>query len=255
MKLKLTVLTLLVTLAHLAKATPIPKLKIDLKVEFIGSDDGEDKPLFEVEGQFIDASTAIPVSQVEVTIVNKKNSRFQTKLTGVDGKFKFDLNDYSVYSIVGIKPLYFETEQISVSTIGKAEHQQMTVEMPIERIVIGQEYRLDDIVFGINDVQLNKDAERAIEKVFRLLQKNPTLSLEIGIHTDSRGDDLYNLELSQKRAANILHKLQKMGMWNSRVQVKGYGEEMLLNKCANNIRCQNSDHQINRRVSLKVLSF
>jgi peptidoglycan-associated lipoprotein len=169
--------------------------------------------------------------------------------------FRFELSDQAVYSITGSKQKFFESEQINISTEGKKEYEFMKVEMPIEEIIENKEYLLEEITFGINSNELDDASIASVQQVCKILRKNPTLSVEIGVHTDSRGSDEYNLTLSQKRANSILSVFQKLGIRDGRLKVKGYGETTLLNQCGNNVKCGSTAHNENRRVSMKILEF
>jgi outer membrane protein OmpA-like peptidoglycan-associated protein len=78
--------------------------------------------------------------------------------------------------------------------------------------------------------------------------------LEIGCHTDSRGDDQYNQEISEKRAAAIRNYMLDQGILPSRLVAKGYGEEQIVNACTNGVRCTTEQHEENRRIIFTVIS-
>ncbi|MNR02849.1 Outer membrane porin F precursor [compost metagenome] len=82
---------------------------------------------------------------------------------------------------------------------------------------------------------------------------NPTIWIELGSHTDSRGKDNYNLDLSQKRAESAVQYIISRGINKNRLTAKGYGETQLLNKCANGVNCTEEEHQLNRRTEFKIV--
>ena len=81
-----------------------------------------------------------------------------------------------------------------------------------------------------------------------LLQKNPTLKIEIAGHTDNKGDKKYNQTLSQKRAESVVNYLVQKGIALTRLTAKGYGDTMPV---APNVTEENKAK--NRRTELKVL--
>ena len=81
-----------------------------------------------------------------------------------------------------------------------------------------------------------------------LLQKNPTLKIEIAGHTDNKGDKKYNQVLSQKRAESVVAYLVQKGIATIRLSAKGYGDSMPL---VPNDTEENKAK--NRRTELKVL--
>ncbi len=84
------------------------------------------------------------------------------------------------------------------------------------------------------------------------MKDNPTIWIELGSHTDSRGNDQYNKWLAQSRANSAVQYIIDHGIDKNRITAKGYGESQLLNKCANGIKCSEADHQLNRRTEFKI---
>jgi outer membrane protein OmpA-like peptidoglycan-associated protein len=79
------------------------------------------------------------------------------------------------------------------------------------------------------------------------------LTIEISSHTDSRGNDAYNLALSQKRAEAVVDYLVKQGVDKTNIVAKGYGESRLINRCSDDVDCTAAEHQENRRTEVKVI--
>ena len=88
----------------------------------------------------------------------------------------------------------------------------------------------------------------------QLLKDVPTLKIEIGGHTDSKGSDEYNMKLSQGRAESAVAYLVKNGIDKKRVQPKGYGRTMPV---APNTNPDGSDNpagrQLNRRTDFRII--
>jgi len=87
------------------------------------------------------------------------------------------------------------------------------------------------------------------------MRDNPTLEIELGSHTDSRGSDIYNLDLSQRRAKSVMNYLINRGISRNRLRTKGYGETQLLNRCKNGIKCSAQQHHMNRRTEFKIIKY
>ena len=77
------------------------------------------------------------------------------------------------------------------------------------------------------------------------------MKLVINAHTDNKGRESYNLNLSQKRAASALKYLIKKGVAKNRLKSKGFGESKPLIDCKSN--CSPEDLQANRRVEFVIL--
>ena len=91
------------------------------------------------------------------------------------------------------------------------------------------------------------------ERLLSILNDKP-VNIEIMSHTDSRGNDSYNMSLSQQRANAVVNYLVSKGVSRSRLSSKGYGETRLVNRCSNGVECSANDHQRNRRTEFRVLN-
>ena len=64
----------------------------------------------------------------------------------------------------------------------------------------------------------------------------------------------YNKELSEQRALSVKRYLEKNGVTATRLVSKGYGEDKILNRCKEGVRCSSSEHAQNRRTEFKVVA-
>ena len=64
----------------------------------------------------------------------------------------------------------------------------------------------------------------AINEIYTLMKDNPDLKFSVEGHTDSQGDDAFNLKLSEERANAVRSKLIEMGISADRLAAKGWGE-------------------------------
>jgi outer membrane protein OmpA-like peptidoglycan-associated protein len=84
-------------------------------------------------------------------------------------------------------------------------------------------------------------------RVIALMKKYPEMVIEIGSHTDSRGNAKFNEDLSQKRASSSKDFLIESGIDTKRVIAKGYGESVPIVKCKTDESCSEEEHELNRR--------
>jgi outer membrane protein OmpA-like peptidoglycan-associated protein len=82
------------------------------------------------------------------------------------------------------------------------------------------------IHFAYNKAKILKDSYPILETVAQVLRDNPEITLSVEGHTDSRGNDNYNLKLSTKRAKAVMDHLVKIGKIDKgRLTSKGFGEK------------------------------
>ena len=92
-----------------------------------------------------------------------------------------------------------------------------------------------------------------MDRLVSLLKENPSLVVEIGAHTDSRGTDEFNDKLSQGRANSVVAYLLEKGIIEDRMVAVGYGETLLKNRCKDGVDCSEEEHQENRRTTFRVI--
>ena len=109
------------------------------------------------------------------------------------------------------------------------------------------------VYYDFDQSYIRDDAESELEKLLTTLENNPDLIIEIGSHTDSRGSYRYNNRLSQRRAEAVVRWLTEKGIDADRLVAAGYGENINVNNCSNNIPCSEREHQMNRRTEFKVI--
>jgi outer membrane protein OmpA-like peptidoglycan-associated protein len=109
------------------------------------------------------------------------------------------------------------------------------------------------IYYDFDQAFIRNDAVPELEKLKKLMEENPQYIIEIGSHTDARGSDHYNQRLSQRRAEAVVRWLSDRGISRSRLVARGYGEQINVNDCVNNVPCTEREHQMNRRTEFKVI--
>jgi outer membrane protein OmpA-like peptidoglycan-associated protein len=123
----------------------------------------------------------------------------------------------------------------------------------------GQFQHLYDIHFEFASANLQSSGLAQLDSVYQFLKINPSVKIELGVHTDFRGDDKQNLDLSKKRALTLQKYLTEKGIDNSRIKAMGFGETKPVieyedwKKIADTHRCGYYGRS-NRRVTIVVTS-
>ena len=116
----------------------------------------------------------------------------------------------------------------------------------------GSSFQLKNIYYNFNDATIRPDARKDLEALYVVMTKFPDMEIELASHTDARGNDFYNNDLSQRRAANAVQYLVNKGIDANRIVAKGYGESMRRNRCADGVPCNENEHKKNRRTEVKI---
>lgn len=112
---------------------------------------------------------------------------------------------------------------------------------------------VERILYEPNSFAIPPDATNSINQVALFLRQNPKMKVEIYSHTDATGDDNANLILSEKRANEVKTLLIKKQIPSERIIIKGLGETQIINRCANNVKCTDTEHSYNRRTEFKFI--
>lgn len=106
------------------------------------------------------------------------------------------------------------------------------------------------VYYGYNESGLNETARKKLNQ-FVLLFAEDEFLIEISSHTDSRGSEAFNLELSKNRTKTVSKYLEEKGIDPSRIRGKWYGESRPIVDCDKK-DCDHNDHQMNRRSELEA---
>lgn len=129
-------------------------------------------------------------------------------------------------------------------------------ELTEENEVTGAQQLRDvsNIYFDFDRSEILPQAEVVLDRVVKIMKDYPRLEIEIGSHSDARGTDQYNMDLSERRAAATLEYIVSKGIDRSRLTSKGYGESMPLNECTKPDMCTEEQYAKNRRSEFKVMN-
>jgi peptidoglycan-associated lipoprotein len=83
---------------------------------------------------------------------------------------------------------------------------------------------IDNIFYDFDKATLRPESKTALDEMAQLLRDNPNVTIEMASHTDRKGTDAYNLDLSQRRAKSVIDYLIEAGISADRLQHQGYGE-------------------------------
>lgn len=128
---------------------------------------------------------------------------------------------------------------------------QFTEELPV---FSGEFTILEDILYGFDSADLDSRAKKELDRLAEHMIQYPSIRIELSAHTDSRGGEVYNQLLSERRASVARSYLVEKGIEEWRIAATGYGESRLLNHCSDGVSCPESEHAKNRRTEVRVLA-
>ncbi|TDX02025.1 OmpA family protein [Dinghuibacter silviterrae] len=195
-----------------------------------------------------DKLTGEPLAGAQVKVTGDK----RPTITGKTGVVYRVIAPGSRYIDSAFKESY-STGEVVVSTEGGTTD-TVTLEMYLLKAPTkGDVFVLHNVYFDLDKATIRADAAAELDRVVAYMKQFPNISIDLSAHTDSRGNDAYNMALSIRRARSARYYLYKHGIAYSRMTAHGYGETRLVNGCKNDVPCTDEQHQENRRVEVKVL--
>jgi outer membrane protein OmpA-like peptidoglycan-associated protein len=127
-----------------------------------------------------------------------------------------------------------------------------TVPVPIEKKP--DSLYIEIIYYNFDKANIRNDATVILNKVVSRMKQNADLKLIMSAHTDSKGTKEYNLRLSQYRARSAVKYLTDRGISASRIEAKGYGENIpTAENTFKNGKDNPAGRQLNRRTEIKLI--
>ena len=206
-----------------------------------------------------------PLDGATIRLIDESEAEDPKEKTNPEGsEFQFLLDGDRSYRAIVSKPGYYpDTIEFNTSgiiddfTVMKKSKLEPIPEPPkepeYETITTNQSIRLNNIYFDLDDWKILPDAEKDLGYLLDLMNKYPTMIIELSSHTDAQGVSSYNQKLSEKRANSTKTWLVERGVADERIKPVGYGESNILNQCVNGVRCNDDEHRFNRRSEFKII--
>ncbi len=176
-----------------------------------------------IEGYVYDAKTDDIIPNATITF---KDVEFQFEPFEVtadeEGFYETELSQDIETFIKATKPSYF-ADAASANTRGITETTFITQDFFLRNIP-KEEIEIPGIEYDFDSHKLRKKSEEILDELVEFLNLNDNLVVQINSHTDARGDDLYNLGLSERRAQSCVDYLIGKGIAKERLMSKGFGE-------------------------------
>jgi len=217
-----------------------------------------------VFGTVQDSKTDELIPDATVILFDGEGKEIERKTVGEDAAFEFELDCEMEYLIRGEKETYISDEKRFTTPKKKQELQlQLLLEKDVQEINpcddLAKILDIPIIYFDFDKSNIRYDAEIELQKVLAVLNKYPTMNIDIRSHTDCRGLADYNERLSDRRAKSTRQYLIDNGIVAERLTAKGYGESQLVNDCGceptNESSCSEEEHQLNRRSEFIITSI
>lgn len=210
-----------------------------------------------VEGVVRDRETGALLPAALVVLYDSNGEKVESVIADKYASFSFKVECNSGYKVTGTKENY-DMDEEEFKTTNKADL-ELAIGLTLgssEFISVGGKLmvNINPIYFDLDKSFIRPDAAIELEKVVRVMLKYPLIKIALGSHTDSRAPDAYNMALSDRRAKSSRDWIVSKGIDGDRITGKGHGETQLVNKCSNDVKCTEAEHQLNRRTEFVILN-
>ena len=197
-----------------------------------------------------DSKTGQPLASARVSILDDKNNVIETRTTGPDGKVSYAIDCDRAYSVQASMDQYVNETFPVNKTKGGTVNINADLD-PIETIVTTTDVVLNDVFFEFNKSNITREAAFELDKLVEAMKANPEMVIMAKAHTDNRGSDQYNMNLSNRRAKATVQYVISKGIAKSRISGQGYGESEPKVSCGEN--CSEEQHAQNRRSEFLIV--
>jgi peptidoglycan-associated lipoprotein len=175
---------------------------------------------FSITGIVKDEKSNQPINGAVVKSIGSDGLTLESS-TSNDGSFKFMLKPGTDYVFLAKSKGYLQgKERETTKNLEKSTDFSTTIYLaPIDKPIT-----VENIFFDFASADLRPESMVALDKLVETLNDNPNITIELSSHTDARGNDEFNLNLSQKRAQSVVNYLISKNISTERLVAKGYGE-------------------------------
>lgn len=184
------------------------------------------EPVVLIYGRVLNSKTKDPLGAVIDYNNLSDNKNMGTAISDENtGTYKIVLPVGKAYSFNAEKDGYYPiSENMDLTNI--TEYTEIQRNLYLSPVEIGDVIRLNNIFFDTDKSDLKPESEAELNRLLAFLNSNPTTVIQISGHTDDKGSDTHNQELSQERVNSVINFLVKKGINSERLKGIGYGESM-----------------------------
>jgi outer membrane protein OmpA-like peptidoglycan-associated protein/tetratricopeptide (TPR) repeat protein len=202
-----------------------------------------------LKGIVIDENTRQPIEAV-VSITDNSTSQeiANFKSNSKTGKYLVTLPSGKNYGIAVKNDNYlFHSENFDIPFT--SNYQEIAKDVTLKSIAVGSKIVLKNVFYDFDKATLRSESQTELNLLVKLLNDIPKMTIELSSHTDNKGSEKYNLDLSDRRSKAVVEYLINKGIDKKRVQAKGYGFSDPLTP-----NDTEAGRQMNRRTEFKILS-
>jgi outer membrane protein OmpA-like peptidoglycan-associated protein/tetratricopeptide (TPR) repeat protein len=196
-----------------------------------------------------DAESGKLLSGATISVFNNKGIEKSNQVSNEMGETKFGIDCEQVYTFNALRTGY----ENGTASMEKSQNGAKTIVLnmtPIKPIITEREVILQPIYFEYNKSNITAEGAEELDKLVKLMNEYPNMVIDAKSHTDNRGADNYNMELSVRRAKSTVQYIVSKGIAKNRITGSGMGETQPKVPCTD---CTEEQHAQNRRSEFLIV--
>ena len=161
-----------------------------------------------------------PVANAIIRIVGNDGSN-QKEVARDDGSFRFNLQRGVKYVMLAGAKGYLN-QKVEFESDAAEEDADYGIDFTLASI--NKPSVVENIFYDFDKATLRPESKEALDEIAVMLEDNPNVSIEMGAHTDRKGSEEYNINLSERRAKSVVDYLVEKGINPERLTWVGYGK-------------------------------
>ena len=161
-----------------------------------------------------------PLSDAQLRIVGSDGTNSKVSARR-DGTYKIKLKKDVKYVMLATARGYLNAKE-QWTTLNLKDSKTYTMNFALNPI--SRPVKMENIFYEFGRWEITEASETELLHLVKLLQDNPNITIELSAHTDMKGTDEFNNDLSQKRAQSCCDFLLKQGIEAERLTPVGYGK-------------------------------
>ncbi|MBK6291536.1 MAG: OmpA family protein [Ignavibacteria bacterium] len=208
------------------------------------------RPVVLISGRVLNKKTNQPVeADIIYEILPEGKEVGRARSTPTTGNYKIVLPAGGKYGFRASAPNYLSVND-NLDLSGLTEYTEIKRDLFLVPIEAGSVAELNNIFFDYKKATLRPESFPELNRITDMLIAAPSMTIEIGGHTDAIASDQYNQVLSEERAESVVTYIVKRGnIDKARLVPKGYGERKPV---ASNDT--DEGRQQNRRVEITIIT-
>ena len=175
--------------------------------------------IFQASGDVYNKEDGSRIEGATIRVIGTDGTNL--RMRAQNGKFQMKLNPGTEYVFAAFKD-GFLNDKARATTEGLTDSKDFRFEFKLTPI--DAPIKLDNINYEFGKFDLLPESVVALDSLVKLLELNPTITIELMAHTDHIGGEQFNFDLSQKRAQSVVNYLIQKGISPGRLVARGYGE-------------------------------